>query len=298
MPRKRIDGIPLQVDVDGVEMKASLRPPGDGRACYYVRWKLNGKWLTASTNTDVLFEAQKVGRAIVRGERDPRVKAAGLLPIEQFVEIQKQHYLNKAFTRKGQKSWKRFQSVWKSFMKRCPVKSIQEVDAAMALKYIKQLAESRRDSNYRYKTKNDRKIAKYTVISHVSSLRAAWNRVRLANGKAKAGIPASCMVRSNPWEEIVNNLPEATKKNPVQFDLAAGQFDSLLDQFEGREVAQLFLIVSLWSAGRIEEVCMIHWGWIGGIGYIAIPDEIAKKGYGKVIRIPPSILASRPPLWE
>lgn len=291
MPRKRKESIPLQVDVDGIDVPAVLRPPAGGRACYYVRWKLNGIWHSASTGTNVLFEAQKAGRQIVRGERDPKAKAAGILSVEQFLEVQRQHYLAKAFTRKGQRSWKRFMGVWRSFSKRFPVECVQEVDAAMALKYIQKLAESRRDSNYRYKTKNDRKVAKYTLIGHVSSLRAAWNRVRYGHGKAKAGIPPSNMVRSNPWEEIVNNLPEPTKKVPIQFNLSDGQFDKLLDKFDGREVARLFLIVSLWAAGRIEEVCMIEWEWVQGEGYIAIPDEIAKKGFGKVIRIPPSILA-------
>lgn len=291
MSRKRTECIDLEVDVDGIEVPAHLRPPTNGRASYIVRWKMHGQWKSASTGTDVLHEAKKIGREIVRGVRDPKTKVAGILTVEQFVEVQRQHYAAKAFARKAEKCWQKFQSVWGSFLRRFPIKAVQEVDAQMALDYIRKLGEARRDANCKYKTETERPLSRNTILSHVSSLRAAWNRVRFGHRKAKAGIPHGNMVKNNPWEEISNNLPEPTKKAIVQFDPAAGEFEKLLDEFADREIAQLFLIISLWGAGRIEEVSLIQWNWIDDEGYIEIPNEIAKKGYGRVIRIPPAILS-------
>lgn len=291
MSRKRIESIELEVDVDGIEVPAALRPPTNGRASYIVRWKMHGKWNSASTGTDVLHEAKRIGREIVRGLRDPKTKVAGILTVEHFVEVQRKHYAAKAFARKAEKCWQKFQSVWGSFLRRFPIKAVQEVDAQMALDYISKLGTARRDVNCKYKTETEKVISRNTVLSHVSVLRAAWNRVRIGNRKAKAGIPHGNMVKNNPWEEISNNLPEPTKKPVVQFNPEDGQFEKLLDEFADREIAQLFLIISLWGAGRIEEVSMIQWDWVDDEGYIEIPDEIAKKGHGRVFRIPPSILA-------
>jgi len=45
------------------------------------------------------------------------------------------------------------------------------------------------------------------------------------------------------------------------------------------------MITSLWAAGRIEEMSLLEWSWFVG-DYIVIPHTIAKKGNGKVVRIP------------
>lgn len=290
MVRRRTKSIPLPVDSDGIEIPACLRPPGDGRASYHVRWKEYGKWRTESTGTNVRFEAERIGRAIVRGERIAKAKCSGFLSLDEFIEVQQRHYAGKAVARKGQRSFQKFLGVWRGFLKIVPqLKSIQGVDCEVALRYVKHLKSLRRDANYAYVTKTETKLSQNTILSSVSALSAAWNRVRLGHGKAKSGIERYKMVSKNPWEEIKNDLPARTKRPIVQFDLGKGEFEALLDHFPGRETAQLFLIVSLWAVGRLEEVSEFRWDWIDGNGYVCIPDEIAKKGFGKVIRLPPSI---------
>jgi len=61
-----------------------------------------------------------------------------------------------------------------------------------------------------------------------------------------------------------------------------------LDTSRSRPIAELFVIVSLWAASRIEETSLLEWSWLAG-DYIVIPHAIAKKGNGKVVRIPASI---------
>ena len=43
--------------------------------------------------------------------------------------------------------------------------------------------------------------------------------------------------------------------------------------------------MSLWCAGRIQEMSRLEWRWLNG-DYVDIPDEVAKWGKGKVVRIP------------
>jgi hypothetical protein len=94
------------------------------------------------------------------------------------------------------------------------------------------------------------------------------------------------MVAFNPWEQIRNQVPKARpKEDPVQFDLENKELETFLDQFQKRPVAELFLITSFWCAGRIEEMANLKWSWCDGC-YVTIPDAIAKRGKGKVVRMP------------
>lgn len=98
------------------------------------------------------------------------------------------------------------------------------------------------------------------------------------------------MATGNPWEEIRNQLPKPRPKgDPVQFDLDNGELEDFLDQFADRPVAELFLITTCWAAGRIEEMSNLEWSWLDG-NYIVIPDAVAKRGRGKVFRIPETLL--------
>jgi len=49
MTRKRVDAIPLVVDVDGVEVPASLRRQRGKAGNWEVRWKLRGRLIERST---------------------------------------------------------------------------------------------------------------------------------------------------------------------------------------------------------------------------------------------------------
>jgi hypothetical protein len=78
--------------------------------------------------------------------------------------------------------------------------------------------------------------------------------------------------------------------DPIQLDLGRGDFQKLYEAFVERPIAQLFLVVSFWAAGRLEEMSLAEWDWVVGEQYIDIPDAVAKWGKGRVVRIPPVIM--------
>ena len=291
MVRKRTTSIKLTVDIDGVEIPAHLRAPGKTRQFYHVRWKEHGRWKAKSTGTEVLEEAKRIGRALVRGEHIVRPTDQGRLSIERFVDIQKEHYQNRRYPEKGAKTFRKFLGVLNSLQRRFPnLRYVQEIDRAKALAYVRHYRECRKDHNFKYEIDSEDTVARETVRGHVRVLRAAWNRVRLGNPRARAGLDSAEMVTSNPWEEVLNEAPKGPGREIVQFDLAGSELESLLDEFQGRPIAESFLLVSFWGNGRIEAMCNLAWTWLDQHGYIVVPDQIAKNATGKVVRIPLRLL--------
>lgn len=280
-PRSR-DYIPLAVDIDGITIPALLIPPGDGRAAYYVRWKIGGKWTKRSTKQTVLHEARRVGADIARGKSPEDATPYTALTFDRFVAVQEKHFAQRADKRKAAKTLRKFNTVWVDF------KRFQDKEFRGRLHVIQQVTEQVALGYLAWLKKQD--AAAHGIHSKVAVLRAAWNRVRRDHPKSKKTISDSEKVVGNPWEAIVGELPERPDKDPIQLDLANGDLQKLLKAFDGRPVAQLFLIVSLWSAGRLEEMTLAEWDWIDDDGYIDIPDETAKRGKGRVVRIPPGIL--------
>lgn len=281
MSRPLTNSIPLHVDVDGVTVPATLRPPGPDRASWHVRWKMGGRWRSRSTDETVRTEAERVAREIVRGK--PKVAAStGSLTFERFVEVQEKHFGQRANQRKANKTLSKFVTVWKDFNRfnagrlRGQVRVIQDVDEEVVAKYLAWLI--------------DGGAAPHGIHSKFGVLRAAWNRVRKNHPKSKKTVTDDEKVTQNPWESLLGELPERPSIQPVQLDLDAGEFQSLHAAFAGRPVAQMLLVVSQWAAGRREEITHCQWEWVDSRGYIDIPDDIAKWGKGRVIRIPKAVL--------
>ena len=279
-PRSR-NYIPLAVDIDGIAIPAYLIPPGDGRAAYYVRWQLGGQWRKRRTGQTVLHEAKRAAAEIIRGKPIAPSPAA-VLSFDRFVEVQEKHFAQKADQRKATKSLKKFKTVWSDFLRfntevlRGRVHCIQQVNDQIALEYLAHL--------------KSEKAAAHGIHSKCGSLRAAWNRVRRGHPKTKKTVHDCEKVTVNPWEAIWGELPDLPKKDPVQLDLPNGDLQKLLAAFDGRPVAQLFLKVSLWCAGRLEEMALAEWDWVDDQGYIDIPDDVAKWRKGRVLRVPPAVM--------
>ena len=131
--------------------------------------------------------------------------------------------------------------------------------------------------------------AVYGIHSKVAVLAAAWNRVRHGHRKCKRRVPESLQVGSNPWEAIKGDLPIRPTINPVQVRLDRGEFQTLHGAFEGRPVAQSLLVFSLWTGLRLWEVVSLDWGWMSDGGFFDVPDDVAKWGKGRVVRVPPAL---------
>jgi integrase len=275
------DYIPLSVDIDGITIPAFLRPPRGKRARYAVVWKLGGRWREVTTRQSIEHEARRVGAEIVRGKPAPSA-SGGVLTVDAFVRIQEKHFAKKAYKHKGRKSLDKFITVWKDFLafheecRRSRLASIQQVTVESAVKYVEWL--------------ESKKAAPGGIHSKRDTLRSAWNRVRRGHPKSRRDLHPDEMVTCNPWEEVEPHMPEKPTPSPIQLQLAEGEFQKLYQAFHDRPVAQLFLIVSLWSAGRLEEMSLAEWSWVAEGGYIDIPDSVAKRGKGRVVRIPPRIM--------
>ena len=291
MSPARKTAIPLQVDVDGVDVVASLRPPRSARDNYRVRWRVNGVIHEKSTGESVLAEAKRVARLIVRGEEPATRSAVPVgLTVAEFERIQREYHSRNARPEAGQRTLGEFTGIWQSFLRVCPVKTIQEVTEQVALAYLRALQAMSRTENRLCKKKSAKRLSVQTIKKHVRHLAGAWNRVREGHHARVGGLAPHQLVRTNPWQGIRNNIPQPVlvDEDPVQFELHNNDLGLFLDQFKERPIGELFVITSLWMWSRITESARMEWSWLQG-DYIVIPRSKAKLGRGKVARLPPEI---------
>jgi len=292
MSRPCTKSIKITVDVDGVDVPANLRRQRGRAGNWEVRWKMHGVPDERSTGTPVFEEAKRKARQIIRGEVvvDGGRRSGGMT-VAEFEAIQKQHFALTDRESAGEKTWSSFLGVWRSFLRACPIKTVQEVTEAAALDYVTVLGSSNKNRNHNYKKSTSSKTMSLgNVHKHIRTLAGAWNRIRMGHPKVKAGIPAAKRVTENPWEAVGNNLKKLPnrKKVVVQFDKEGEDLLKFLDTFKGRPIAELFVIVSLWCSGRFEEMTFLKWSWFIE-ECIVIPPEIAKRGYSRAYKIPDQI---------
>jgi hypothetical protein len=292
MSRPRKNSYPLVVEVEGVEITATLRRQRGRAGNWQVRWKLHGVPDERSTKTPDFEEAKRVGRRIICGEEvivDGRRRSVGMT-VAEFERIQTDYHARNARPEAGQRSLKDFRGIWKSFLRVCPVNFIQEVDERMALRYLRTLQGMSHIENRRCRKKSAKRLAVLTIHKHLRTLSGAWNRIREGHPHRVGGLHQHQLVQTNPWLAIRNNIPQAPLKDtdPIQFNLVDNDLGRFLDQFKDRPVGELFILTSLWCWGRITEMARMEHSWLQG-DYIVIPRTKAKRGRGKVARIPPAI---------
>jgi hypothetical protein len=294
MTRPRTSSIPVVVDVDGVEVRAVIRRQRRKGGIYNVRWRIHGAVHEKSTGTDVVEEAKRNARMIIRGEApSPTARPQGRLTIHEFEQIVRTHHLNNARAEAGISTFKEFLGIWESFLRVCPIKTVHEVTEQVAVRYLERLKGMSKTQNRSCKKKSTKKLSIKTIQKHIRTLAGAWNLVREGHGARVGGLHPHQLVQTNPWEAIRRNIPQDPKdlgdEDPVQFELVNNDLGQFLDQFKDRRVGELFVITSLWCWGRITEMTQMEWSWIEG-DYVVIPNMRAKKGRGKIARLPPEIL--------
>ena len=179
MSRSRMNAIPLVVDVDGVEVKASLRRQRRKGGVFNVRWRMHGSVHEKSTQTDSVEEAKRVARRIIRGEDLPASPAAQAgLTVSEFEQIQRDYHARNARTEAGDSTFREFMGIWKSFLRVCPVRMIPEVTEQVALRYLRHLQGMSRLDNRRCKKTSSKKLSAATITKHIRHLSVAWNRIR------------------------------------------------------------------------------------------------------------------------
>jgi hypothetical protein len=283
MGRPRVkETVEVYVSINSIPIPAYLRPPEGKRATYELRWKIGGRWRDKSTGETIRHEAIRAAEEIIRG-KTMSSSPKGLLTVDSFIGVQEKHFANKPHKKKGDKSLKKFKSDFANFCRffkettGSDLTHIQQATEQTAVRYLDWLKAGG------YEPRG--------ILSKVSSLRSAWNRVRKGHCKATRRLHDEDKVKDNPWEMIAPDLPKIEGQvDPIQLDLGRGDFQKLYEAFVERPIAQLFLVVSFWAAGRLEEMSLAEWDWVVGEQYIDIPDAVAKWGKGRVVRIPPVIM--------
>jgi len=290
MTRRRINAVRLVVDVDGVDVPFTLRPQRTKSGNWEARWRIHGVSYERSTRTPSFEAAKRIAKQMIRGEEPPVPAHVVGMPIALFEQVQREYHARNARPEAGESTHREFMGIWKSFLRVCPVKMIQEVTEHVALKYLRQLQGMSRLENRRCKKTSSKKLSIATIRKHIRHLSGAWNRVREGHSARVGGLAPHQLVQSNPWQAIRNNIPQVLLRDedPVQFELEDNDLGLFLDQFKDRPVGELFIITSLWCWGRIKEMARMEWSWIQD-DYVVIPRSKAKKGRGKVARLPPSI---------
>jgi len=294
MSRRRIHAIRGVADVDGVEVPYILRRQRRKGGNWNVRWRMHGSVQEKSTRTDAEGEAHRVAKRIIRGEDVPASSvAAGRLSVSEFVQIQREYHAGNASPEAGQSTFKEFLGIWQSFLRVCPVKTVQEVTEQAAVQYLQRLKTMSNTENRCCKKKSTKPLSIKTIQKHIRTLAGAWNLVRQGHPENVGGLQQHQMVQSNPWEAIRKRVPKDPKdledKDPIQFELEDNDLGRFLDQFKGHPVGELFIITSLWCWGRIKEMTRMEWSWIQG-EYVVIPRSKAKGARGKTARLPPTVL--------
>ena len=293
MSRPRKHSEPLLVDVHGVEVPATLRRQRGKAGNWEVRWKMHGFPNERSTGTPVFEEAKRIARKILRGEEviEARRRSEGMT-VAEFERTQRDYHARNSRHEAGESTLKEFLGVWRSFLRVCPVKTVQEVTEHIALQYLRRLEGMSKTENRKCKKKSPTKLSIKTIHKHIRTLAGAWNLIREGHSQRVGGLHQHQLVQSNPWQAIRNNISNAQledEEDPVQFDLENMDLGQFLDQFKGHPVGELFIITSLWCWGRIKEMTRMKWDWIKG-DYVKVRPSEAKKGRGKVARLPPTIL--------
>lgn len=290
MTRRRINAVRLVVDVDGVDVPFTLRPQRTKSGNWEARWRIHGVSFERSTRTASFEAAKRIARQIIRGEELPIPAHAAGMPVGQFEQVQREYHARNARPEAGTSTHREFMGIWKSFLRVCPVKMVQEVTEHVALKYLRQLQGMSRLENRRCKKTSSKPLSIATIRKHIRHLSGAWNRVREGHPARVGGLAPHQLVQSNPWQAIRNNIPQVLLRDedPVQFELQDNDLGLFLEQFKDRPVGELFIITSLWCWGRIKEMARMEWSWIQN-DYVVIPRSKAKKGRGKVARLPPAI---------
>jgi integrase len=294
MSRPRKHARPLVVDVNGVEIKASLRPQRSKAGNWELRCLLHGKKIEESTGTPIYEEAKRIARQIIRGE-EPTISASARiqhgLTVREFEQIQRDYHARNARREAGDSTLKEFMGVWQSFLRVCPVKTVHEVTEQVALKYLGRLQVMSKTENRKCKKKSSSKLSVKTIHKHIRTLAGAWNLVREGHPQRVGGLHQHQLVQSNPWQAIRNNIPQAPleeEEDPVQFELEDNDLGRFLDQFKEHPVGEIFIIASLWCWGRINETTRMEWSWIQG-EHVIFPKPKTKGGRGKIARLPPVV---------
>lgn len=279
----------MTVEKDGQILTVYLHPPGTFRNPNYWAWtckkvNINGRSLKVGTFAEAKervfawFKAEPIREERVRQER-------AILSWDDWEAIQVDH-TSKRTTKDRVRAERMLTECRKAQRLIVAITGAEHASAVDA------------DTVGRFQIECRIRISKYgrpygntTIRKTLAHLSASFNRCNRKAGKkcVRGVVVADKLLDGNPFEQV--QWVEADDKPVRQFTVEQ------LKSFFGWKIIghcpliSLFAKTSLWACGRLEEMTELRWDWVDSAGYISIPDDAAKWGKGKAVRVPPAFLA-------
>lgn len=274
------------VERQGESLTAYLHPPGTrGNSRYWSFTCKKANITKKSLKATTFAEAKEKAHAWFREEprREERVRREeAVLAWDEWDSIQARHFAKKADRKRADRTLEECRKARRLFVAVTGAGSASAVDADVVERFQIDCAGRR--------SKFGRPYGATTIRKTLAHMSASFNRCRHGSGKkcVRGVVAAEKLLTANPFEEVA--WVEADVKEARQFTRA--ELKAFLNwKYLGEcPLASLFARVSLWSCGRIEEMTELRWDWVGADGYVAIPDDAAKWGKGRTVRLPSGLL--------
>lgn len=287
MPKAKSKWKPVIVERDGESLTGYLLPPGTaGNSRYWAFTCLKAGVERKSLKTESFAEAKAKALAWFKHEpeRVERQKQEqSILTWEDWDAIQVAHFRKKRDQRRAMKTLEECRKAHRLFLAVTGLETASAVDADQVDLFQAACPKT--------KSRLGRPYGNTTVRKTMAHMSASFNRCRVTAGKkcVRGVVAKEKLITVNPFEEV--RWVEADDPEPRQFSREELKQFLAWKWVGGCPTVALFAKASLWSCGRITEMTELRWDWIDDEGYVTIPDDSAKWGKGKVIRLPAKLLS-------
>lgn len=278
------------IERDGESLTGYLHPPGSvGNTRYWAFTCKKANIERKSLKAESYAEAKRKAHDWFKKEpeREERlIQEQRILTWDEWDEIQVAHASRRgredSAMKRALKTLEECRNAKKLFVAVTEASSVTAVDADIVARFQVDCAKRR--------SKNGTPFGATTIHKTLAHMSASFNRCRPSAGKrcVRGVVPAEKLLEVNPFEEV--QWVEVKAPNPRQFSPTELKAFLNWKYLASCPLIGLFAKVSLWSCGRIEEMTELRWAWIDAEGYMSIPDDHAKWGKGKTVRIPHSLL--------
>lgn len=276
---------------DGIVLTGYLHPVGSvGNGKYWSFTCSKGGVHRKSLKVTHLKEATEIALNWFDGkghrdrvEQEDRDKAvASIMTWDDWKKIQVAHADKRAVKKRAARTLEECLKSQRLFIAVTKAENASAVDADMVERFQRECLKRL--------TKYGKPYEKPTILKTLSHMSASFNRCNRNAGRKCVGgvVPRDNLLTENPFEQIKwIELEEQSKRQFSNTELKA--FLSWR-QVASCPLISIFAKVSLWACGRLEELTELQWSWVDENGYVTIPDEIAKWGKGRMIKVPQGLL--------
>lgn len=292
MPRKRkLEKHVTTVQVNGVPIRVTLRPPAGKRVSWYAWW--SGLTTSRSTRQPNLEDAIAAAEYMLKTGGSKATLQDALLSDEEFEQIQQRWFERKtdpAEKKAAEQTLKDCLEAIDAFRRVTGLNPITRATADDCARFQREALKLPRNwrRNYPNGKKDVLPITANTVEKWSRQLQAAFNRVNKGAGKkcVRGVVPDAKLLTENPWTQFTGI--KGTKKPIRQFsnDDLLSLLTHLESNWPGVTVVTALAKTLLWSWGRREEVASLTWDMLRQVDSEHHFDTTGKWNVRKWFRVP------------